>query len=114
MHVSQLPSFINDHSQPSRLICPLQSLKLPLAPLQAGMDLRVLHAVAHGQTWYGCWRYEFGRGTFNIPLTRWEAAVRKLHRAQLAALWPGMTERGASATPLAAVLQRYAGSSSEV
>lgn len=33
---------------------------------QAGMELRVLHTVAHRQTWYGGWGYAFGRGGFAI------------------------------------------------
>ncbi len=33
---------------------------------QAGMELRVLHTVAHGQSWYGAWGYAFGRGGFAI------------------------------------------------
>lgn len=82
--------------------------------LQAGMDLRVLHAIAHGQTWYGRWSYLFGRGMFNVPQTRWEMAVRKLHKASLTALWPFMMESGHSGTPLAAILRRYTGSSKEV
>ena len=77
---------------------------------QAGMDLRVLHAIAHGQTWYGARGYAFGRGTFHIPLKQWQAAVHKMHKAKVAALWPqfdGSTaEQG---PPLAAVLHRYVG-----
>ena len=30
------------------------------------MELRVLHTVAHRQTWYGGWGYAFGRGGFAI------------------------------------------------
>ena len=36
------------------------------AHTQAGMELRVLHTVAHRQTWYGGWGYAFGRGGFAI------------------------------------------------
>ena len=30
------------------------------------MELRLLHAVAHRQTWYGRWGFLFGRGGFAI------------------------------------------------
>ena len=32
--------------------------------VQAGMELRLLHTVAHRQTWYGRWGFLFGRGGF--------------------------------------------------
>lgn len=38
----------------------------PRRAAQAGMELRVLHAAAHRMTWYGQWRYGFGRGGFNM------------------------------------------------
>lgn len=37
-----------------------------VAYLQAGMELRVLHAAARRMTWYGQWHYGFGRGGFNM------------------------------------------------
>ena len=33
---------------------------------QAGMELRLLHAAAHRQTWYGRWGFVFGRGGFAV------------------------------------------------
>jgi hypothetical protein len=30
------------------------------------MELRVLHSAARQRTWYGQWRYGFGRGGFNM------------------------------------------------
>ena len=78
--------------------------------MQVGIDLRVLHPIAHGQTWYARWGYGFGRGTLNIPQAKWEAAVSKLHRARLDAVWPACTSASAAARlPLAAVLARYTG-----
>ena len=78
------------------------------------MDLRVLHAIAHGQTWYGRWGYAFGRGTHNLPLAQWEAAVRRLHKVQLTALWPDAMGGSTAGTPLADVLHRYASSTAQV
>ena len=37
-----------------------------LAVSQGGMELRVLHAAAFKNTWYGQWGYQYGRGAFNI------------------------------------------------
>ena len=39
--------------------------------LQAGMELRVLHAAAHKTTWYGQWGYQYGRGAFNITHSKY-------------------------------------------
>lgn len=71
------------------------------------MELRVLHAIAHGQTWYGSWGYAFGRGTLGISLKQWQAAVARMHRVKLAALWPHAFELAHGHSPLAAVLRRY-------
>ena len=30
------------------------------------MELRLLHAAAHRQTWYGRWGFVFGRGGFAV------------------------------------------------
>ena len=43
-----------------------QSCHVMSCGLQAGMELRLLHTVAHRQTWYGRWGFAFGRGGFAI------------------------------------------------
>ena len=47
------------------------------------MELRVLHTIAHGTTWYGRWGYAFGRGGFNLTAAAW---VRTLNPASYPAL----------------------------
>ncbi|EFN52577.1 hypothetical protein CHLNCDRAFT_138584, partial [Chlorella variabilis] len=51
----------------------------------AGMELRVLHAAARRATWYGQWRYGFGRGGFNM--TPQQASARRLGCLCACALW---------------------------
>ncbi len=41
-----------------------QRPKISYTHVQAGMELRLLHTVAHRQTWYGRWGFLFGRGGF--------------------------------------------------
>ena len=53
---------------------------------QAGMELRVLHAVAYQATWYGEWGYEFGRGAFNITKTAWRATLKNAHNLSMDAI----------------------------
>lgn len=51
--------------------------------MRGGMELRVLHTVAHGHTWYGQFGYEFGRGPYNTTETQWAAAGQYLTMASL-------------------------------
>ena len=47
------------------------------------MELRVLHTVAYGHTWYGKYGYEFGRGAYNVSKTQWLASGNYLMTASL-------------------------------
>ena len=59
--------------------------------VQAGMELRVLHAAARRMTWYGQWHYGFGRGGFNMRPQQ----VGGRRRGGIAAgAGPGGVERG--------------------
>ncbi|CAI9090444.1 OLC1v1025220C1 [Oldenlandia corymbosa var. corymbosa] len=43
-----------------------------------GLEFRLLHAVTHGQPWYGDWGYEFGAGSFGLTRDSYGTAVENL------------------------------------
>jgi hypothetical protein len=53
---------------------------------RAGMELRVVHTAATGQTWYGQFGYQFGRGVYNTKEHAWRAAAGHVAAAPLAHL----------------------------
>ena len=48
-----------------------------------GMLLRMLHAVADGDTWYGKWGYVFGRSPFNVTREDYESCLEALRSAKV-------------------------------
>uniref|UniRef100_A0A6N2NLL5 Zinc finger PHD-type domain-containing protein n=1 Tax=Salix viminalis TaxID=40686 RepID=A0A6N2NLL5_SALVM len=42
------------------------------------MDLRLLHGVAYGRTWFGKWGYNFSRGSFGVTRQKYERAIQIL------------------------------------
>ncbi|KAL5697301.1 hypothetical protein ACHQM5_030853 [Ranunculus cassubicifolius] len=42
------------------------------------MDLRVLHGVAYGQSWFGRWGYKFCNGSFGVTAENYESAIAVL------------------------------------
>lgn len=53
---------------------------------KTGMELRVLHTVGLGATWYGQWGYVFGRSAFNQNEHEWEKAREAIGSAKLSNL----------------------------
>ncbi|XP_059306679.1 PHD finger protein At2g01810-like [Lycium ferocissimum] len=45
---------------------------------KGGVDLRLLHGVAYGQSWFGKWGYKFGRGSYGVTEQKYEIAVQFL------------------------------------
>ncbi|OIT05073.1 PREDICTED: PHD finger protein At2g01810-like [Nicotiana attenuata] len=45
---------------------------------KGGMELRLLHGVAYGQSWFGKWDYRFGRGSYGVTEQKYEIAVQFL------------------------------------
>lgn len=74
--------------------------------MQAGMELRVLYAVAHQMTWYGEWGYEFGRGPFSITKTTWRATLKNVHSVSMANLLSDFTRHTSDAV-LPEIIDRY-------
>ena len=77
-----------------------------LCVLQSGMELRVLHAVAYQQTWYGKWGYKFGRGPFNISKKTWVSTLKLLHCIPMAAILEDFESCIADST-VPDIIQRY-------
>ncbi|KAH9330687.1 hypothetical protein KI387_002795, partial [Taxus chinensis] len=42
------------------------------------MELRLLHSVAYGESWYGRWGYEFGHGSFGITPQMYRKAIEAI------------------------------------
>ncbi|KAM3380682.1 PHD finger protein like [Capsicum galapagoense] len=45
---------------------------------KGGVDLRLLHGVAYGQSWFGKWGYRFGCGSYGVTEQKYEIAVQFL------------------------------------
>lgn len=43
-----------------------------------GMDLRLIHGIAYGKSWFGCWGYKFGRGTYCVTQQMYQKAIEAL------------------------------------
>ncbi|GKV23126.1 hypothetical protein SLEP1_g32896 [Rubroshorea leprosula] len=61
-----------------RLCTGLRARKVSLCDVskKRGMELRLLHGLAYGKSWFGRWGYEFGRGCYGVtqPTScRWSA-----------------------------------------
>ena len=80
---------------------------------RGGVALRVLHAVAHGETWYGRWGYGWGRAPHGGSRTAWAAAATTSRGARLPALAAGLRAAAAAGDTLARdagrVLKRFEG-----
>ncbi|EOY16518.1 RING/FYVE/PHD zinc finger superfamily protein, putative [Theobroma cacao] len=48
-----------------------------------GMDLRLLHGVAYGHTWFGRWGYKFCRGSYGVSEKNYGRAIEILSSSEL-------------------------------
>ncbi|KAG8496984.1 hypothetical protein CXB51_008209 [Gossypium anomalum] len=48
-----------------------------------GMDLRLLHGVAYGHTWFGRWGYKFCRGSYGVSEENYDRAIEILSSQKL-------------------------------
>ncbi|XVF37059.1 hypothetical protein REPUB_Repub19eG0113200 [Reevesia pubescens] len=48
-----------------------------------GMDLRLLHGVAYGHTWFGRWGYKFCRGSYGVLEQNYDRAIEILSSHEL-------------------------------
>jgi hypothetical protein len=71
------------------------------------LELRVLHAIAYGKTWYGRWIYNFGRGPYNRSAADWAAAVATASGTLLHELLDASGKRRRKTVAVRSVLGRY-------
>jgi hypothetical protein len=72
------------------------------------LELRVLHAIAYGKTWYGRWDYTHGRGPFNTSAADWATAASTAAKTPLHALQDASGKRRRKTVGVGTVLARYA------
>lgn len=48
-----------------------------------GLDFRLLHGAAYGHSWYGCWKYGFGRGSYGISQKKYMEALTSVRNLKL-------------------------------
>ncbi|GER37148.1 RING/FYVE/PHD zinc finger superfamily protein [Striga asiatica] len=70
-----------------------------------GMDLRLLHTVAYGKSWFGDWDYVFGRGTFGINYETYQSAVKAIQNIPLSPI--ATHQLTFSNTEVQTILSRY-------
>ncbi|KAK3222283.1 hypothetical protein Dsin_009308 [Dipteronia sinensis] len=71
-----------------RLCTGLRARKVSLYDIsrKRGMELRLLHAVAYGELWFGRWGYKFGRGSFGFNQPMYQKAIEAIQATPLCLL----------------------------
>ncbi|KAI9169529.1 hypothetical protein LWI28_013653 [Acer negundo] len=71
-----------------RLCTGLRARKVSLYDIsrKRGMELRLLHAVAYGEPWFGRWGYKFGRGSFGVTQPMYQKAIEAIQATPLCLL----------------------------
>ncbi|XP_062194653.1 PHD finger protein PERSISTENT TAPETAL CELL 1 [Phragmites australis] len=55
------------------------------------MELRLLHGVAYGDTWFGSWGYRFGRPSYGVALQSYQQSLHALRSIPLCVLVPHLS-----------------------
>jgi hypothetical protein len=55
------------------------------------MELRLLHGVAYGGTWFGRWGYRFGRPSYGVALPSYQQSLHALQSVPLCVLVPHLS-----------------------
>ncbi|CAM8954704.1 unnamed protein product [Rhodiola kirilowii] len=68
-----------------RICSSLQVRKITVEDVskKRGMDMRLLHGIAYGHSWFGRWGYRFHRGSFGVTENYYNSAVEALSSIQL-------------------------------
>ncbi|XP_023734537.1 PHD finger protein MALE STERILITY 1 [Lactuca sativa] len=90
----------------NRLCSCLQARKVSLIDLakHKSMDMRLLHGVAYGQSWFGQWGYHFGRGSFGVTQQMYQKALDALQNIPLCIIAQNI---GTSNMEIPLMLSRY-------
>ncbi|KAL5201104.1 hypothetical protein ABZP36_035458 [Zizania latifolia] len=55
------------------------------------MELRLLHGVAYGETWFGRWGYRYGRTSYGVALPSYQQSLQALSSIPLCVLVPHLS-----------------------
>ena len=69
-----------------------------------GMELRLLHAVAYGDSWFARWGYRFGRERYGVTLQAYQRSIETIRCLPLCLLVPCY---GISHQELASIVAKY-------
>uniref|UniRef100_A0A9I9DLZ0 PHD finger protein MALE STERILITY 1 n=1 Tax=Cucumis melo TaxID=3656 RepID=A0A9I9DLZ0_CUCME len=71
-----------------RLCNALKARKVSLRDIsqKRGMELRLLHSIAFGQSWFGEWGYKFSHGPFKVTIPKHQKAIETLQSLPLSLL----------------------------
>ncbi|CAL5088076.1 unnamed protein product [Urochloa decumbens] len=71
------------------------------------MELRLLHGVAYGGTWFGRWGYRFGRPSYGVSLASYQQSLHALQSAPLCVLVPHLSCSSGHHQDLPVVVAKY-------
>ncbi|CAN6217872.1 unnamed protein product [Urochloa humidicola] len=71
------------------------------------MELRLLHGVAYGGTWFGRWGYRFGRPSYGVSLPSYQQSLHALQSAPLCVLAPYLSSCSGHHQDLPVVIAKY-------
>lgn len=75
------------------------------------MELRLIHAVAYGEPWFGRWGYRFGRGGYGVGLQMYQQSIDGLRGLPLCLLLPHYASSRHELPSIVAKYQAMAGQS---
>ncbi|XP_020083265.1 PHD finger protein PERSISTENT TAPETAL CELL 1 [Ananas comosus] len=78
---------------------------------KGNMELRLIHGIAYGGTWFGRWGYKFGRGTYGLDQQMYQNSLAALQSLPLYLLVPRLAY---SAHEIPMIIGKYQNISSNV
>lgn len=78
---------------------------------KCSLELRLLHAVAYGESWYGRWGYKFGHGSFGISPRMYVKAIEAIREMPLSVMGQHFEGVDQDVLSIIALYQRISGQS---
>ncbi|XVF39173.1 hypothetical protein PTKIN_Ptkin01aG0014100 [Pterospermum kingtungense] len=72
-----------------------------------GMDLRLLHGVAYGHTWFGRWGYRLCRGSYGVMEQSYDRAIEILSSLELENIIQDFSDRPEQCRQIKCMVQHY-------
>ncbi|XP_051144489.1 PHD finger protein MALE STERILITY 1 isoform X2 [Andrographis paniculata] len=72
-----------------------------------GMELRLLHTLAHGKPWFGRWDYTFGRGSYAVTHDTYQSAIKAIRNIPLSLVAHHIGYGSCPPNELQIILPRY-------